>query len=95
MAVVYSVTVTRKWLPYTVTTHYTYMHRLLLDHVNCHYVFLQVFQYDGTLSCTGIELGLFVLVGLALVVFFVAPAPLAVGYICRKRPLVSLVVLAP
>ena len=63
--------------------------------MNCHYVFLQVFQYDGTLSCTGIELGLFVLVGLALVVFFVAPAPLAVGYICRKRPLVSLVVLAP
>ena len=50
---------------------------------------LQVFQYDGTLSCTGIEFGLFVLVGLALVVFFVAPAPLAVGYICRKRPLVS------
>lgn len=50
-----------------------------------------MFQYDGTLSCTGFEFGLLVLIGLAVVVFFVAPAPLAVGYICRKRPLVCLV----
>ena len=49
-------------------------------------MWFQVFQYDGNLSCTGIEFGLFVLIGLALVVFFVAPAPLAVGYICRTRP---------
>lgn len=51
---------------------------------------LQVFQYDGSLSCTGIEFGLFVLVGLVLVVFFVAPSPIAVGYICRMRPQVEL-----
>ena len=55
----------------------------------------QVFQYDGTLSCTGIEFGLFVLIGLAVVVFFVAPAPFAVGYICRKRPQVGHVTVYP
>ena len=52
------------------------------------YGVFQVFQYDGTLNCIGFEFGIFVLVGLILVAFFVAPTPFAVGYICRKRPLV-------
>ena len=46
-------------------------------------------MYDGSISCTGWELGILAFLGLNLVIFFVAPAPFAIGYICVKRPQVS------
>lgn len=46
-------------------------------------------MYDGSISCTGWELGILVFLGLSLVIFFVAPAPFAIGYICVKRPQAS------
>ena len=49
-----------------------------------------MFQYDGSLSCTNPEFAPFVLLGLAIVLVFVAPAPFAVGYICMKRPQVTI-----
>ena len=50
---------------------------------------IQVFTYDGSVNCFGLEFGFFVVTALAVVILFVGPAPFAVGYICYKRPRVS------
>ena len=49
-------------------------------------LFPQVFQYDGSMECTSPEFAVFALIGLILVIFFVAPTPFAVGYVCIRRP---------
>jgi hypothetical protein len=45
-----------------------------------------VFQYDGSVECTSPEFAVFGVIGLILVVFFVTPAPIAISYICIRRP---------
>ena len=65
--------------------------KLLLSCVKS-YTFLstvQVFQYDGSVLCTGLEFGFLFAIGLILVAFFVFPTPVALVYICERRPLVS------
>ena len=49
------------------------------------YLCLQVFQYDSSQSCLSLEFGFFVLFGLLVVVGFVIPAPVVVGYVCTAR----------
>ena len=49
----------------------------------------QVFLYDGSKSCTEWELGILGFISLCVVVLFVVPAPIAVGYICVKHPKAS------
>ena len=53
---------------------------------------VQVFQYDGAKKCTDGDYMPFYVIGMLLVVFFVFPAPFAIGYICARRPRVSLCV---
>ena len=47
---------------------------------------MQAFQYDGSQACVSLEFGFFALIGLFLAAFFVIPTPVAVGYVCVKRP---------
>ena len=56
------------------------------DVANSRPLFPQVFQYDGSVECTSPEFAVFALIGLILVIFFVAPTPFAVGYVCVRRP---------
>jgi len=54
---------------------------------------VQVFQYDGAKKCTDGDYMPFYVIGMLLVVFFVFPAPFAIGYICARRPRVSLIIV--
>ena len=49
-----------------------------------------MFQYDGEKDCTDADFMPFYIIGMLLVVFFVFPAPFGIGYICARRPKVSL-----
>ena len=51
---------------------------------------IQVFQYDGSISCFTPFLGFFFFFGLVTVVLFVIPLPGFLMFICVKRPPVSL-----
>lgn len=50
---------------------------------------LQVFTYNGSVSCSSLEMVIFVVIGFMLVVLFALPVPFGVAYICIKRPIVS------
>ena len=54
--------------------------------MSCDVLCVQVFQYDGSQSCTAPEFVIFFVIGLLLVIFFVALAPLIVSYISVRRP---------
>ena len=54
-----------------------------------------VCQYNSAKDCTNADFMPFYIIGmlLQLVVFFVFPVPFGIGYICARRPRVSLLLM--